>query len=110
MIVRVGLTLILALSMRATSTLAASPNCANCQAQTKQLFNQQTAQKTHADLLRKNQEYLATLGKGDASKSIKVKSNILVLIVKLETLKNNIESLQEGLTAEHCSGCKGGVK
>jgi hypothetical protein len=93
------------------ATVMAAPTCGECASQARLLAEQEAIQRSQADLLKKNRDYLATLSKNDVSKSIKVKSNILIFVVRLETLKNNIDSLRETVGTQACRACaRGGGK
>lgn len=89
-----------------SAAASSASSCANCVTQARVLADQQANQKTQSDLLQRNRDYLATLTKDDVSKSIKVKSNILIFMVRIETLKNNIESLKEAMTSSLCKACE----
>jgi hypothetical protein len=86
----------------------APKNCAQCAPVQKQWVELQASLKSTQSLLDRNRVYLAGLGKEDVSKAIKVKSNILILMVRLETAKNNIEGALKILELPVCRACPKG--
>lgn len=86
------------------ATVRADGACANCGSEFKRMSEQLVSQQSMQVLLEKNRAYLASLAKDDVSKAIKVKSNVLVLMVRLETLKNNIEGSRLFIDKQ-CKAC-----
>lgn len=54
----------------------------------------------------KNNDYLAKLDANDTSKAIKVKSNIVIIQLRLETMENEINSAAFYLATHGCVKCK----
>jgi hypothetical protein len=65
----------------------------------------QTDLQSHESLLQRNRDYLARLDPSESSKAIKVKSNIVILAVRIETIKNNLVAAQSDLQAKGCDQC-----
>ena len=63
-----------------TPLTQASLNCSDCESYYFKLKEQEKNKTITQDILNKNQAYLAKLGSSDASKKIKVNSNILMLL------------------------------
>ncbi len=83
----------------------AAPTCADCTRETANLTTAIAQQKSQQDLLERNRAYLAAIKAEDLSKAVKVRSNILILTVRIETTKNNMESARLVLASKECSAC-----
>lgn|GEM_PF-5751288 len=96
------------MTLLVTGSLAAPPSpaapCEICYAKEDELRGFIKLEADYKSLLDRNQKFLVTI-QNDTSKAIKVKSNILVLIVRLETLKNNIEANRGEVHAKGCIDC-----
>ena len=79
--------------------------CADCTQEAANLATSTAQQKSQQDLLDRNRAYLAAIKAEDLSKAVKVRSNILILTVRIETTKNNIESARLVLASKECSAC-----
>lgn len=81
-------------------------DCSKCSEKNKELKSQVMYQSRAEEFLRRNQARLATQDKyKDESKIIKLKSNIVILDIKMETVKNNIEAVKQELAKLGCSQC-----
>ncbi len=84
----------------------AEANCDLCEKLNRARSNTQQQHSGHQSLLKKNQDYLEKLNPSkDASKAIKVKSNILVIILRIETFKNELDTIDNQLKAASCQKC-----
>lgn len=63
--------------------------------------------KAFEDLKRRNEEFLKSPAAQDPSKAIKVKSNILICMVKIDTERNNLVGFKQELTKKACTDCSG---
>jgi len=80
-------------------------NCSPCKDKFQELKNESEKEAYNKVLLKKNQDYLSSFGKINKSGAIKVKSNIFVISLRLETSKNNIEAIHTELTQKGCNQC-----
>ena len=104
------LSLALSTSLTIAVTLLALPGawanlCDDCETKRSELHDQKDKQALFQDYLNKNRAYLAQLKPDDSSKLIKVKSNIVIIQLRLETLQNLINPLNDWLHAHSCSQC-----
>lgn len=83
---------------------AASDSCADCGAKRKLLVQHRNDEARYKDLLLRNQSYLKSQDGNDTSKLIKVKSNILVILLRIDTLKNDASAL-DGEIRDQCRAC-----
>jgi hypothetical protein len=79
-------------------------SCVGCETQVTALKKAKSAQVTYEDLMQRNKQFLDGPDGQDPSKSIKVKSNILILQLKIDTEKNNVLASQQEITAK-CPSC-----
>lgn len=79
--------------------------CDDCQAQRATYIRSQGDLQTHETLLQRNKDFLQRLDPSESSKSIKVKSNIVILAVRIETIKNNLGVLQGEMQTKGCDRC-----
>ncbi len=99
---RIGL---LACLLLFSAQMTQASTCAECVNHEKEVSSVKAQINLHKNMLQKNQDYLAKLGPNDASKSIKVKSNILVFVMRIETFNNNLTALTAKNPSLTCSGC-----
>lgn len=82
-------------------------DCGACAAKKIDLTKNSAGLKQHEDLLAKNKDYLSKINvEANASQAIKVKSNILVIVLRIDTFKNNIDVLKKEIESPACSGCQ----
>jgi small nuclear ribonucleoprotein (snRNP)-like protein len=81
-------------------------NCSTCIRNVVEIQNKKAEYERVKIILKKNQEFLGRLGAGDASKRLKIHSNILIANVKLETLENEGMLLQEENHKLNCKSCQ----
>jgi len=96
--------MLLALPLHQARALA-QVTCADCGKEVANLAKEGALQKSQQDLLERNRTYLAAIKSEDLSKAVKVRSNILILSVRIETTKNNIESSRLLLSSKDCNAC-----
>ena len=84
-------------------------DCAGCSASIRELSQLHASLAGHEDLMKKNQAFLAKLAPDDTSKQIKVKSNIAILGVRLEAIRNNIQAVRTESEGKGCAQCPGGI-
>jgi hypothetical protein len=100
----------LALSLLSVSGGSQPAYAADCPAQCAQKFGELKKQEAEegrtAELLGKNRSYLAGLSPKEASKFIKVESNIMVILVRLEEIRKQITTLRSELEKEGCNKCQ----
>lgn len=82
-----------------------SAQCEECTPVRASSAKLQTDLQSHESLLQRNRDYLARLDPSESSKAIKVKSNIVILAVRIETIKNNLAAAQSDLQAKGCDQC-----
>ncbi len=82
----------------------ANADCSACATELSGVNQEKAAYTTYQDLLERNKQFLEGPGGQDASKAIKVKSNILVLMLKIDTAKNNTEALTKDIQKK-CPAC-----
>lgn len=92
------------MSFLGVSVLRAA-DCSHCTVIVNNLALQQDYVKKTKDVIDKNRAYLAALAKDDASKRVKVNSNIFVALLRVEAAQNNIISINQELTQKGCSHC-----
>lgn len=84
---------------------AHAANCEDCAGPRSASQKLQTDLQNHEALLQRNKDYLGRLDPSEASKAIKVKSNIVILAVRIETIKNNLSVAQSDLQSKGCDQC-----
>ena len=82
-----------------------SANCAKCQEYTREISASVALEANTSSLLQKNRAYLEKYGKIDVSKDIKLRSNILILSLRLETVRNNLEATRTESAQKGCAAC-----
>jgi hypothetical protein len=90
-----------------TSARPALAGCDSCNGEISGIQKASKNLKVFEDLKRRNEEFLKSPAAQDASKAIKVKSNILICMVKIDTEKNNIFGLKQELNKKACTTCSG---
>lgn len=89
----------------------AASDCLACAGKALELTKNTNGLKQHEDLLIKNRDYLSKINSDtSASQAIKVKSNILVIVLRIDTFKNNIDVLKKELEVPACKSCQEGKK
>jgi hypothetical protein len=97
---------ILGIALSFTCQNSVAVDCGACRTLGASIQAQKNAEKTHLDLLERNRAFLASVNaKKDLSKAIKVKSNILVLVLRLETFKNNLLQMETEYRTKGCGQC-----
>ncbi|MEK6705993.1 MAG: hypothetical protein AABZ06_09405 [Bdellovibrionota bacterium] len=81
-------------------------NCDDCREYFLQEKKHIVSDLMHKDLLARNKAYLEKIYLKDSSKAIKAKSNILVITIRIETNKNNLESLRNQIESKGCGKCE----
>lgn len=85
----------------------ADADCLACSRKELELTKNSSGLKQHEDLLVKNKDYLSKINVDTyASQAIKVKSNILVIVLRIDTFKNNIDVLKKELAVPDCKSCQ----
>jgi hypothetical protein len=84
---------------------ALDPRCAECTLIRESIVQKSARMKALEEILRKNNEYLARHPNLSSSVNIKVKSNIVMASLKIETLQNEITFGESGLREKNCSDC-----
>ena len=87
------------------SGLARASNCLKCQNLIAQLQKQQQAKEQTVLLLGRNQSYLAMMSENEASKFLKVSSNIKMILGKLDRIKQERSRLERDTEQEGCDEC-----
>jgi len=80
-------------------------DCMGCAKLTADLTPLDVQQAKYADLLKANREALAKLPEDATSKRVKIQSNVIILVAKLETLENQKIKINEQKTALNCNAC-----
>ena len=104
---------IFALSTFLSANYSAASDCLSCSGKQIEMTKNMSGLKQHEDLLLKNKDYLSKINvESSASQVIKVKSNILVIVLRIDTFKNNIDVLKKELDVPACKSClsEGSVK
>ena len=83
----------------------AAPDCGKCAQIAGDVFGIKQQYQQHQMLYSKNELFLKQMG-SDPSKSIKIKSNMSVLWVRMEALKNLLSSAEGALVAGGCDQCR----
>lgn len=94
-----------ALTLAPGEVFGASQSCSFCSAKMDEIQKTAASLKLHEELLQKNKAYLAGLSPNDLSRSIKVKSNIMVFDLRIETMKNTIQAIQQEVQGKGCESC-----
>lgn len=82
----------------------AEKGCSKCLVKFAALEKFKQEKKTNEDLLKKNQDYLATVGSNETSKLIKLNSNINLIHIKLGAAEKNISALDSEINKD-CKAC-----
>ena len=85
---------------------ALAADCGGCAIKTKSLETETTAHENYQALLRKNKEYMDRHGSRNPSSAVKVRSNMLIIALRIEASKNNIEALKSELESKGCAQCQ----
>jgi hypothetical protein len=93
-------------SQAAAAATAVAPDCGGCASNRDKLAKQRAAQVRHKEVLAKNLDYLARLRPDDTSKAIKVKSNIVIIQLRLETMQNEISHAGDWIATHGCERCQ----
>jgi len=80
-------------------------DCGPCNAKVEQWVAIQQNEKKTIELLGKNKEYLAAIGAEQASKFLKVQSNIVQVLKKLDQLKVDRRVAEAELEKNGCMSC-----
>lgn len=91
------------------TTVSWAADCVKCGVHVAELRDLQQEKRRSTDLLGKNNEYLAVLTAEQASKFLKVKSNITVILRKLEEINAKISATEKKLEQEGCGACEKGT-
>jgi hypothetical protein len=97
--------LLILLSTASIST-AFAVECENCRVDFYTLRENLLKRDQTIGLLAKNERYLASLKAEEASKYLKVSSNVVVILKKLDGIKADAEKVEERLTKHGCAGCQ----
>jgi hypothetical protein len=84
-------------------------DCGACMVKESALQRLQAAEKEYLELLEKNQRTLASVGSDDTSKGIKIKSNISMIHIHLQAVRDNIlaANLDISRSCKECHAEKG---
>jgi len=103
-----SLALAVALQLLAV-TAAGAADCAKCEPGFAELRELQDKKRRATELLGKNNEYLAVLTAEQASRFLKVKSNITVILRSLEEINAKITAVEKRIADEGCAACQKGT-
>lgn len=87
-------------------TISHAGSCAPCTTELTDLGIQTKLQNEQMNLIQQNKDYLAKYGSASKSASVKVKSNLLIISLRLEAAKNSITLLNAQLTKKGCVSCQ----
>lgn len=85
---------------------ARAVDCQSCAPEIETLRQQLILKEKTTQLLGANKAYLAGLSARQASKFLKVESNILMTLKKLDTIKKDTEKAQDEIVKKGCDGCQ----
>ncbi len=100
--------MILYIMIHAFSSFAlAQQNCPGpCTPVMKSLSTKETELQRVQTILQKNEEYLKKNTSISASISVKIRSNILISRLQIETVQNEKTMIEKTIKQQGCSGCK----
>ena len=98
--------LILALIQIMLSDSHAQQNCMNCAPLIKSLDEKVAQLERVKVILSKNEEYLKNNPSASTSIIVKVRSNILVSRLQIETLQNEKQLVENSVQEKGCESCK----
>ncbi len=81
-------------------------DCGACMVKESALQRLQSAEKEYLELLEKNQRTLASISADDTSKGIKLKSNISMVNIHLQAVRDNILAAKLDISRS-CKDCQG---
>ena len=81
-------------------------DCGHCLVKQNALADLQRAEAEYQELLKKNHDMMARLPASDTSKAIKLRSNITMINIKLESVRDNILSAHVEIEKQ-CKDCRG---
>ncbi len=80
-------------------------DCSECKKEATEIQQKTNFKERAALILKKNQDYMAAHPNAPESLAIKVRSNIIVTMMQIETSENEITLLQGNLKTKGCSKC-----
>lgn len=99
----------LALSLLTLYPSSVSASCSGCDAPLSTWKENHKAQLGYEDLLDRNKKFLEGPGGQEPSKAIKARSNVLVLLLKIDASKNFKEAAEKDLKKQ-CPTCNPGAQ
>lgn len=92
-------------SLAVSGAVRAATDCTVCQTKRDRMQAQAASQDKTRELLGKNNAYLAVLSADQASKFLKVKSNLTVILKQLDQQKKEAVELEKDFQASGCLAC-----
>lgn len=92
--------------MIASVSTAFALECESCRRDYESLRESLLQRDKTIGLLAENKRYLASLSSEDASKFLKVNSNVTVILKKLDTIRAQTDRVQERIAKNGCSECQ----
>lgn len=90
----------------APETVASAPDCKVCFKEKQFLIQQAEVKEKTVDLLGKNNAYLALVGSHEGSKFLKLKSNTVMILKRLETIREETQKAEAAYEKRGCFKCE----
>ena len=84
---------------------AVSVECFECQKNDDQIKARVAKKERTSEILRKNQEYLQKKPGAPKSVAIKIKSNVMITMLQIETVDNELVALRNKSETQRCAQC-----
>lgn len=99
---KVLLFLMVAICLFSKKTLA---ECTECNDLESKIAQKNGEKGRYEALLKSNEAYLEEVGKNDVSKRIKLRSNVMVISLRLEAVRNDLDFLMSSDFQAKCKSC-----
>lgn len=93
------------LFLASVSLVDAAEDCADCEGLELKIDQKNVEKARYESLVKSNEDYLEQLGNNDVSKRIKLRSNLMVIGLRLETVRNELDFLKSADLQQKCKSC-----
>ena len=91
--------------VRAFAESLSPAQCKECQSFDEEVKQKIAKKERTEDILNKNKEYLQKNPNASKSIVIKVKSNVMITLIQIETAQNEIVALKNKVETQRCTQC-----
>ena len=96
---------IITLSILGVIRPVVAADCAKCAQESQSLQELKNQSDKLQELLKANQDALSKIPSNATSQKIKISSNLVILVAKIETLSNQAQLKTSEMTSQKCSDC-----